>query len=218
LTLNDIEVSANRGNIANGGFNIRRVLRFEVVPEFYRRIGDVRWLRRNNTITTTAGDREYDLPRDFRSMIAVYRSSAATGEKPGELRYIGEDPALVAQAELNTQPGPPSGFWIVKHSTEETFRALKLDAPPDQAYTMPYVYRSRLVFANENDNIDLDRYIPEDYQQGLIYGLRAEIYLDRFSQNDPRYGVALNKFAEVIEQAKEGASDLARRNHAIYAD
>lgn len=218
MTLAQIEQAANRGNIASGSFNIRHVLRFEVIPEFYRKVGDVRWLRKNDTLPVSASDRDYDLPADFRSMIAVYRPVTGSNGEAQELTYIGENPLLVAEAEINTTAGAPTGFYIVRHSTESTWRAIKLDCPPDTTYSLPYVYRSRLAIPNETFDAELDQYIPEDYQSALIWGLRAQIYLDRFSQDDQRYPVAENKFAEICEEAKEGAADLARRNYAVYAD
>lgn len=217
MTLSQVEQAANRGNIANGSFNIRHVLRFEVIPEFYRKVGDVRWLRKNATLPVSANDREYDLPADFRSMIAIYRPVAGSNGKPEALRYIGEDPALVAEAEINTEAGPPTAFYIVQ-SSESQWRAIKFDSPPDMAYTLPYVYRARLTFGSDTTDLDLDQYIPEDYQQALVQGLRREIYLDRFSKDDQRYIVAAQKFEEICEEAKEGAADLAQRNYAVYAD
>lgn len=209
MKLSAIEQLSNKGNLATGAFNLRSTLRFEIIPEFYRRISDATWLRRYGILSVVPPTRVYDLPRDFRSMITV-------GGDPG-LRYIGEDPNLIVGAELNTTASAAKGYYIVQ-SSETKWRAIKFDAIPDMNYSIPYTYRSRLVFHNDADDLELDEYIPEDYQQALIYGLRRDIYLDRFGQLDQRFQVAANKFEQVIEEAKEEAHDLARRNYAIYCD
>lgn len=210
MTLSQIEQLANKGNLAQGAFNIRATLRFIVIPEFYRRISDVTWLRRHRTLSVVNPTRQYDLPLDFRSMISV-------GSQDYPLQYIGEDPSLVAEAELATTPARPRGYWIVQ-DTDSKWRAIRLSTIPDIAYSVPYTYRSRLYFLNDADDVQLDEYIPEDYQPALIEGLKAQMYLDRFGQQDTRYQVAAGKFMEIIEDAKEGAHDLAQRNFAIYAD
>jgi hypothetical protein len=211
MKTSQIEALSNKGNLASGAFNLKTTLRFEIVPEFYRRMGDVTWLRRNRKLDVIAPERQYNLPMDFRSMVSVGGCGAA------ELRYIGEDPLLVTAAELATTASRPHGYYIV-HDDEGQWRAIKFDAIPDMNYTVPYVYRSRLVFHNDSDDVELNQYIPEDYQQALIQGLRREIMLDRFGQLDKRYEAAAAKFEEICEEAKQGAHDLATRNYAVYCD
>ena len=210
MLLSQIEAMAGKGNIATGAFNVRNTLRFEVIPEFYRHVGDVTWLRRGTTITVVPGERTFRLPRDFRSVI-----SAGGKERP--LCYIGEDPVLVARAEAQQTASCPRGYYIVKDA-ECKWRAIKFDAPSDMEYLVPLVYRSRLSFGNDADEVELDEFIPEDYQQALLQGLKAEIYLDRYGQGDERYKTAAARFIEICEQAKEGAHDLAQRNYAVYCD
>ena len=84
MTLSQIEQLAGKGSLASGAFNIRAVLRFEILPEFYRRISDVTWRRRVHTISVVADTRVYDMPRDFEMMISA-------GVNDGELKYIGEE-------------------------------------------------------------------------------------------------------------------------------
>jgi hypothetical protein len=122
-------------------------------------------------------------------------------------------------AEIVTAASRPLGYYIVQRSDNKKFRALKTDRPPDNVYTFPYTYRSRLVVAADDiDDTELDQYIPEEYQQALIAGLRREILLDRFGQGDQRAGIAASQFEEIIEQARSSGHDLARRNLAIYCD
>lgn len=211
MKLSQIESQANRGHLAAGAFNIRSTLRFEVIPEFYRKVSDATWLRRNRLFKLVPPQREYDLPIDFRSMISV-------GNKGAELKYIGEDPMLVTAAEMAVTASCPAGYYFVQDSENLLQKAIRFSAEPDMEYSLPYVYRSRLVFHNDADDTELDEHIPPDYQQALIQGLRAEIYLDRFGQQDQRYVVADQRFREIIEEAKEGAHDMARRNYAVYCD
>lgn len=220
MRLSQIEAAASKGGIATGAFNIRSALRFEVIPEFYRKIGGVSWLNRHNRINVIPDLRDYDLPRDFRSMVsvggAIWPNTYARSEP---LRYIGEDPALVTASEAATTASQtaPQGYYIV-YSVERKMRAIRIDTIPGMPFTLPYVYRSRLVFHSDVDDVELDEFIPEDYQQALIQGLKREIYLDRFGQGDPRYQVAAAKFEEICEETRAGAHDLALRNYAIYCD
>jgi hypothetical protein len=63
--------------------------------------------------------------------------------------------------------------------------------------------------------LDFDPYIPPELQQALIEGVRREIYRDRYSQKDPRYITAAEKFDEICLQG-QNFHDHARRNFAVY--
>jgi hypothetical protein len=219
MTLNEIEIAANRGNIAGGDFGLKHTLRYEVLPEFYRKVSeaDPTWLKKTSTLSIVTSTRVYNLPQDFRSMVGVYYQ-APYAAKPSEVRYIGENPQLVAMAEIVTAPSRPLGYYIIQRTDNKKFRALKIDRPADTSYTFPYIYRSRLIVSDDIDDTELDQYIPEEYQQALIAGLRREILLDRFGQGDQRAGIAASQFEEIIDQARNSGHDLARRNLAIYCD
>jgi hypothetical protein len=219
MTLNEIEIAANRGNLGSGDFHLKHTLRYEVLPEFYRKVSeaDPTWLKKTSTLNILTSTRVYNLPEDFRSMVGVYYQ-APYAAKPSEIRYIGEDPKLVAMAEIVTAAARPLGYYIVQRTDNSKFRALKIDRPSDNAYTFPYTYRSRLIVSDDVADTELDGYIPEEYQQALIVGLRREILLDRFGQGDQRAAAAAQQFEEIVEQARSGGHDLARRNLAIYCD
>lgn len=210
MTLSQIEAAANRGGIANGGFNIKHVLRFEVIPEFYRKVGpDATWLRKSGILNITSAARQYDLPDDFFKL-----------ESMGyQVSYIGDDPELVQEAEAITaaETGEPDGYYFVRRTSDNTLRAIKFNRWPDQPYTAHYVYRSRLYFVNDVDDLELDEYILPDYQSALIKLLRAEILYDRFGAGDSRGARDEAKGLEIIEELKFGGSDQARKSHAVYS-
>jgi hypothetical protein len=210
MVLAEIERLANKGNLASGAFNIRSTLRDQVIPEFYRDLGDVTWLRKPFVVNVVPAARTYDLPCDFGSMITV-------GAKECPLPYIGEDPYLVNLAEVQQTASRPRGWYIVP-STEKRWKAIRFDAPSDMSYQVPLLYLAILEFGDDADDLELSEFIPWKYQPALIEALKREIYLDRYGQGDPRYTAAANKYDMIVEQAKSGGHDLAQRNYAIYAD
>lgn len=209
MTLTDVEVIANRGNIATAEFRIGLILRKKVLPEFYREVyaeSDPTWARKTATLDTVINTRAYMLPADFQQMVRF-----------DGLKYIGEDAELVLKAEKSTNTGTqgsPEGYYIVR--LKKGRQELRLAGWPSQAASYPYVYRSRLVVVDEADDIELDDFIPQDYQDALIEGLWAEILLDRVGQGDPRYGAAREGFLRICDAARTQAHDPARRNYAVY--
>lgn len=213
MRLSQIEAAVTRGDHAAGDFDVKGTLRFEVIPAFYRLVKEARWLRKVATMQVSSASRYYSLADDFRSMTEAFLNST---ERRCELTYIGENAEFVAAAELSTTPARPSGFYIVPRTTDGLLRGLKFNATPDSTYLLVYVYRSGLVFANDNEDYELDRFIPEDFQPALINELKAEMLWDRYGIGDQRGDREHAKFLAICEQAVTGGTDLARRNHHVY--
>ncbi len=238
MTTATIEAMAGRGNIASPDIDLKVELRRNIIPRFLLDIGDVSWRRKYATIPVTAPTRQYNLPNDFFKMVRFYRdmglasnwtwSEATTpwgeitedwehwgvgirvpGDKVGML-YIGDDPLLVAQSESSTVAGTPTGYYIVQRETGSTWKALKLNCIPDVDMILPYVYLTSPQFADDTTSVDLDPYILPEFQWGLVCGLRAEIFLDRFGRGDQRYDRENGRYEDWVMRACEHQAQAPR--------
>jgi hypothetical protein len=217
VTTVQIETFSNRGDIASSDFDIKGILRLSVVNKYLNDIGDVNWLRKTMTITTSPNVQKYDGPNDFGSMIELYPPYLVAGSKKageGSLRYIGEDPDLVAVAEVTTLASRPQGYYIAQRQSDSLWKAIKFDVPADAAYVMTGIYRRNVYWADLTSSVDMSQYIPEELQWGLVCGLRAEIFLDRYGQGDPRYQREKDNRDTWVMTA-QSKHDLARRNYIV---
>jgi hypothetical protein len=230
MTTEMIAALANRGAIATADFHLGETLRYEVIPEFFSYLPESVWRRRTSTVPLLVNNRgPYDLQDDFYSMISIHvpnpEGQNITGNMvwsdPG-LQFIGEDPALVAQAESATQTVTQgeswrrvSGYYIVPRNSDGQMKALKLSGFPDRAYTAYYNYVAFPYFGNGAESVEMNQYIPEPLQQGVVQLLRAKIYLDRYGEGDQRAQGALAQFQQVLDKAIWKYA-LSRRNYAVY--
>ena len=211
MTTDQIEVAANRGDIATGDMNLKQILRRAVVPMFLEGVGRVGWRRVNYTFNTVIGTAAYTLPTDFLEAYGVYLPS----NFDHTLKFIGEDPDRVARAEANATNAPPTGYYILNAAGTAAWKQLKFDAPCDAVYAMRLSYYRFGYFADDSTSVDMAFTIPEQYHWALVDGLRAEIFLDRFGQGDPRFVASDQKFQKWIGTAA-GRRELAARNHANF--
>ena len=205
MTTREIIQKANRGNIANGDFDLNASLFGEIIPEFMDGLGHVAWSRKNGTITTVATVRDYDLPDDFWRMLLVVPEAAPNDELP----YYGEDQKKVLVLESSTEQRKPSGYNFVGNVDSE-LKSLRFDYIPDAVYSFKFSYQWQLDEKNSSEDIDLNGYIPKRHQWALVTGLRREIMLDRFDQNDKRYIAEARKFDDAVKRA----SSLSNREQA----
>lgn len=216
MTSDQIIALANKDAIGNG-LDLEMILRTEACLEFFSDIGDVRWRRISTTLTLTIGTKTADLPDDFWKMIdlKIPPTGSTTLVKKDSLKYIGEDHSLVEQAEFNSVPAKPSGYYIVQRSSDSTWRSVKFDTPPDAAYIAYYTYLRGPVFADLSTPVDMDEFVPRELQITLAECLRRKILLDRVGQGDPRYAVAQAQYDKGIAKIVGGAQDQARRNYVV---
>ena len=214
MTTADIEALANQDGLATSDFaaSLQKMHRRMVVPEFLRDIdrviGHVHWRRKTTTFSVVVGTRNYDCPSDFAKFELISRADpqSSTGLKDAGLDYIGEDEMEVLKAEAATQPGPPTAYYVVAGSPAQF--AIRLACPPDAAYTLHALYWRMIPWANDTATVDLDPYIPWQYQGGLVKRLRMYILEDRVGIRDNRYGMAKDEYAawiESLEFTKEAA-------------
>jgi hypothetical protein len=219
MTTETIAILANRGQIASGDFNLAETLRYEVVPEFFGELPEAVWRRRYNTLTVTQGDRgattPYDLGDDFYSMVAIWVPYADGTLTHHGIAFIGEDPAAIAAAEASSTQGSVGGYYIVPRASDQEFKGLKFSIPPDRSFSAPYSYIAYPYFGNAAQAVEMNQWIPEPLQHGLIHLLRAKIYLDRYGEGDQRAAGAMNQYERVLARVREKYA-LSRRSHSVY--
>ncbi len=239
MTSAQIETQANRGNIAGSDFDVKFCFRREVVPMFMLDVGEATWRKKVDSLTVAPGDQHLNLPDAFYKMIAIITaSSAASAVGSGgawggapfgvpvfgggsgvteaaesfltkhKMTYLGESGLAMATLNLNTTPGAPSGYWITENDSGE-LKAIRFDCPSDASYTLPYVYLSHPYFSDDTTSVNMNQFIPEPLQFPLIPLLRAQIVLDRYGVDDPRYPREMEKYAMRIEMIRDSHSDLA---------
>jgi hypothetical protein len=215
-----IESLANRGNIAKADFNIKTTLRRLVIPRFLLQVdnvvGQVHWRRKTLSLDFTTSDRDKDLPTDFDRFDEVYLASTAssTGLESEPLDYIGEIPENVLKAEVATTAAKPTAYYIVAGDTNPF--GMKMAVPLDQNYTAKGVYFRLIPFTDDVTEVDLDDYIPWQYQAAIVHLLRAEIYADRYGFGDQRYTEEKQRGDEFIAMMAV-KKEPAPRNRAVFA-
>lgn len=220
MTTATIESIANRESLASADWNVGRELREKVIPKFLldvaEIVGKTSWLRKRASIDVVASstDRDYDLPADFDRMDGDARISTAAGTEYG-LKYIGEDPEALNRMEAATQQTRPSGFDILTGETNAW--AVRFNTYPDAAYTMRYVYYFRIPFDDYTSSVDMDGYVPAQFQYALVHALRAEIMGDRFGIEDGRYVKEKQDYQEFVSRMK-GHKEFAARSHAVFVN
>lgn len=97
------------------------------------------------------------------------------------------------------------------------FQRAAFQAPLDKDYSMVAIYYMQVPFVDNTTDVDLSQFIPENFQYTLIYGLRRNIYIDRFGQGDQRAEAAAAKFQDGITTARlRGDMEMARVHRAKF--
>lgn len=115
---------------------------------------------------------------------------------------------------VQTVTGVPAAAW----------QAIKFQAPPDAVYSIAVVQLTFIPFVDDTTSVNLLPYIPEQLHWGLVCGLRAQIFFDRYGQGDPRYDRAMAEYG-VPDNSDVGFSgwigkarrqrELGRRNYFV---
>jgi hypothetical protein len=191
MTSTQVETYANIGDIASADVNLKIILRRCIVPKFFELVGPVAWRRKVATISLVAGDYAKDLPDDYGSMMEVVLTDATvTPTAKRGLTYIGDDPLNMVAAEVNTTRAEASQYYVVRRATTELFKRIRFDCPADHAYTVYAVYYSHIQFTDDTTDVELDKYIPGQFQWALVEGLKAYLYAVRVGIADNRQPAA----------------------------
>jgi hypothetical protein len=213
MTTEQIEQRADPSSVAVADINLKLELRHNVIPEFLEGVGYVAWRRKHISKTLAAAASYVDVSEStysFAHMKQVFLGTDLTAP----LRYIGEDPMEVLSAKANTTAGQPSGYYL--ESDGNDFQRVSFNCPAQQQYIVWMTLDLHIKFPNDTDSIDLDPYIPSQFQWGLVAGLRKTIYRERFGIGDERYQEASAEFEKWQMRAKK-SSELARKETAKYA-
>jgi hypothetical protein len=213
MNTSQIELAANRGDIATADFQIGLVLRSQVIPAFLEDVGRIGWRTKCHSFTPTPGKQYESLPDDFFEVADVVMVG-----KTDPLDFIGEDPTLVTAAEANATAGAWTGYYLIRDPDNPTGWAIKFNAPAGagSSSVVHVHYYWYIPFEDESRDVDLRLYLPEQYHWALVELLRREIIDDRFGQGDQRYGTANVKYQEWLKRITTKRALAPRGNRADY--
>lgn len=221
MTTEQIEAKADPSNLRLADFNIKSELKFNVIPEFMEDVGYTTWRRRYVSTTLSAGASFIDIPATTTKFshlkeVFLYPASMTNPSLDTPLPFIGEEPREVLAGKANTIPGTPSGYWL--ESDGSVFRRIYFNAPADVAYTCAYFYDTHIQFNvnNETENVELNGYIPEQFQWALVEGLKREMYRHRNGVGDTSFQIAAQAFEAWKLRAKK-SPELTQKRRALYA-
>lgn len=203
MTTATIAAAADTKGLAGSDMDLQVLLRRNVIPAFLEDVGYVSWRRQAATASVTLGARYVALATNFWHMKTV---GLAT-EEDTPLNYIGDDQVQILAAEANTTNAKPTGYYMKIH-TDGTWR-LYFDAPFDVARTVAYTYDTNILFADDTTVVNLDIYIPSQFQWALVEGLKAEIFYDRYGVGDDRFTAAEAKYDKWVQRARN-SPELSR--------
>jgi len=213
VTTAEIESMADPSSAATADLNLKLELRHRVIPEFFEDVGYVAWRRRPYTEALVAGNQYVDAAEStwlFGHIKEAYISPYWTVP----LEYIGEDPVEVLKAKANTTPGRPTKFYLESSGTR--FERISFDCPADQAYTVALTVDIHIKWPDNTSSVDLDPYIPPQFQAGLVDGLRRFVYRERFGIGDQRFQEAAEAFERWKTRANK-SKELARSDKPKFA-
>jgi hypothetical protein len=196
MTLEDLAARVDRNGSSRADYQVIDVLRNEVIPRFFgdidTAVGDMFWRRMaNEAIAIGPGINRYPLPKDFRVMASVGIRGAGCA-----LQYIGNDARMMqryAAVQAQDVRSAPTAYWVempvvpiddigdpLLYQYE-----LVLSTRPDALYALDLVYYTTPDLREKSDMVELDKYIPFEYQHALISLARADLYGDRHGGDDP---------------------------------
>lgn len=198
MTTAQIETRADIGQLASGDVDLRVLLRREVIPQFLTDVGNVEWRRAFATVTTTPNQQADNLPSDFMEMAWVRIGP----DYATELFYIGEDQTALVAAETNTVAGKPTGYYFIAGNSKAV-EQIKWDVVPNAAYAMRLCYWKTIPFSDDTSSVDLNKYIPEQFQWGIVYRLKAALLEIRLGVGDPRFASAMKMYEGELMKARQ---------------
>ena len=205
MTSTQIATYANEESLVIGAsdLNLQVRLRRKIVPKFESDVGECAWRRKQTTITFAANDREEDLPSDFGKMLDGPMGIDSANNRT-TLAYLGEDVLSIGLGNSSTEPGTPSGYWLVRDGgTPSLLKRMRLDRLPDTQIVYYYSYLARLQFSDDTTAYDFDNYIPREFQWALVEALKVEIFASRLSIDDPRIQAARAEYDRFVMDAQE---------------
>jgi hypothetical protein len=196
VTTDQIVTLADPSNLASPELNLNALLRFKIIPEFLSAVRGVSWRRKYTSQNISAGVSTYDMVANLESIF----DARLDGDKE-PLPYIGEHTQRIFASMSGSTPKKPTGWWLELNATSG-LRVLHLDSSPDTSYVLRIAYLWGYQFQNDSDSVQLNTLMPERVQWALVSGLKRELQLERFGQQDPRFVVAAKEFEEAKTNAR----------------
>jgi len=216
MTTADAINNANDANLAYPDIDLGTLLRDKILFELFEDVPlEVSWRRKSGTINIVQGTYDYALPADF----DFFKELSLDPDNDLYLEYIGDQPdKMMASAAniANAFQQKPSGYYLyrVADPTYGAVTHITFDSPPDAAYTARYLYFFSYKFLAQ-ESVELDLYIPPQFQWGIVEGLQREIYRRRFGVGDARYQSAASEFERYKARAAN-RPELANNNKAVF--
>lgn len=208
MTTAQIESNADPKGLAGTYFDLKVVLRRNVVPKFLADVGYCAWRFKFATISLAASARYISISDgDFWHMKHV----VIKGYEASPLTYIGDDMKHVLTAESATITGTPEGYYLKLH-TDGTWRVF-FDVPSNATRDIVIAYDTNIPFSDDTTSINLDQYIPKQFHWALVCGLQMKLYEDRLGIEDQRYATSKQEYGEWIARASE-SPNLSRGSSA----
>jgi hypothetical protein len=214
MTTLQIEQYADPQSLKLGDFDIKAQLKLNVIPEFMEDVGYVVWRRRFVTANLGAGLNYLDVPSTTTTFGHLKEVYVPPYDPQDKLAYIGEEPQRILTAKANTTAAKPAEYWM--ESDGNIFTRIYFQAPADVAYTMGYAYDIHIKFSDVEASVQLNTYIPEQFQWALVEGLKRELYRNRNGVGDPSFVSAAQAFEAWKQRAKK-SPELAQKRRYLYA-
>lgn len=213
MTTAQIEARSDPSGAATADIDLKLELRYNVIPEFLEDVGYPMWRRKHISKTLTAGASLVDVTDSTYSFSHMKLVCLGTDfDKP--LQYIGEDPVEVMKSKAATVADVPTGYYL--ESDGGAFQRVGFNCPAIQQYTVWLSFDMHIKWPDDSSSVDLNIYIPQQFQWGLVSGLRRSIYRERFGIGDARYQEADADFTKWKMRAKK-SPELARTDIYKYA-
>lgn len=216
MTTAQVEFYADPQKIGNDLWT-RAILRRKVVPEFLEGVGKVGWRRKTFLAMLNPTVQSIDLPMDFGKVdeVTLWATSGSppppNGPCPIPLHYIGDDGVMrLAAEEASTVFQAPTGYWIDRTQTSPNrYATVKFSYPADQQYRVRLIYYLEINFPDDRTPLELDNFIPTQFQWAFVHGLKAEIY-----DMQPKVGPAAQAYMISLGQERQAFGDWIEKARA----
>lgn len=207
MTTAQLIAEVTYGDLGIGGISLERRLRRIIIPQYLsdidRIVGKPHWRKGVLTLTVVANTRSYSLPNDFKRMqkLAVYDADDPAIGGFVEIAYRGEFSDDILMAETGGADDPadsdiPLGYYI--QGDDVAVPKLWFTKTPTSNFSAKGQYDKRIYFADDTTSVELDPFIPNDWQGGLIYALESELALARYGMGDKRVDLYQQKYERFI--------------------
>lgn len=212
MTTAELLTELSYGDLATGAINMEFRLRRLLIPEFLNDVdkvcGKPWWRWGFLTLSVVANTRSYALPTDFRmaDKLAVYDADEPAIGGYFELTYRGEFSSDQLLAELggadDGERDMPLGYYVVSSddaTSSTTARPLLyLTKTPTINFTIKGRYTKRVPFADNTTSVNLDAFIPIEWQVVLFKMCERELAKARYGSGDKRYDLADKEYRTAL--------------------